>query len=60
MDTEYSIFQKKKKKKEKEKKNLTQFSEKATSWMELAIPYFTALHVENQSKWFRNQYLVFF
>ena len=30
MDTEYSIFQKKKKK-EKEKKNLTQFSEKATS-----------------------------
>ena len=58
----YWIFNisKKKKKKEKEKKNLTQFSEKATSWMELAIPYFTALHVENQSKWFWNQYLVFF
>ena len=57
----YWIFNiSKKKKKEKEKKNLTQFSEKATSWMELAIPYFTALHVENQSKWFWNQHLVFF
>ena len=57
----YWIFSiSKKKKKKKEKKNLTQFSEKATSWMELAIPYFTALHVENQSKWFWNQYLVFF
>ena len=57
----YWIFNiSKKKKKKKKKKNLTQFSEKATSWMELAIPYFTALHVENQSKWFWNQYLVFF
>ena len=56
----YWIFNISKKKKKKKKKNLTQFSEKATSWMELAIPYFTALHVENQSKWFWNQYLVFF
>ena len=57
----YWIFNiSKKKKKEKEKTNLTQLTEKATSWMELAIPYFTALHVENQSKWFWNQYLVFF
>ena len=56
----YWIFNISKKKKKKKKKNLTKLYEKATSWMELAIPYFTALHVENQSKWFWNQYLVFF